>query len=345
MIYLTTGANGAGKTLFTLHDVRAQQLAENRPVYYHGFKAGQPLIDFGWKEFEPSKWQELPDGSICIFDEAQNEMPAKASGAALPEWINAIAQFRRARGFDFWIITPHPSMIHTNVRKLIESPSYHRHFKRVFGSQLVSELKFNYAETRCELPGSGKRAVVTMRPYPKESFKWYQSTTLDTSKRTIPKQIYVFFAALLLVPVLGYLAYSQIDKQFETESKTPQTQQFEQTKQSQQNAASQNDQVQTVAEYLESYAPRLPGLPHTAPRFDDLTKPAAVPYPAACVSMGSRCNCYTQQATPLDVPKELCLQVVNSGYFIEWQENEEEKNPQKTLAPITTQNKPHLITF
>lgn len=36
MLYLTTGANGTGKTLFTLKEVREKQLAENRPVYHNG---------------------------------------------------------------------------------------------------------------------------------------------------------------------------------------------------------------------------------------------------------------------------------------------------------------------
>ena len=46
-LYLSTGANGTGKTLFTLADVRALQLATNRPVFYKGFTAKQPLVDFG----------------------------------------------------------------------------------------------------------------------------------------------------------------------------------------------------------------------------------------------------------------------------------------------------------
>ncbi|CAN7485653.1 zonular occludens toxin domain-containing protein [Acidovorax sp. LjRoot74] len=80
MIYLTTGGNGAGKTLFTLKDVREQQLKENRPVYFHGFKAKQVLLDWGWQEFDPKRWQDLPDGSICVMDECQNEFPAKVQG-------------------------------------------------------------------------------------------------------------------------------------------------------------------------------------------------------------------------------------------------------------------------
>ena len=95
MIYLTTGANGAGKTLLTLKDVRAQQLKENRPVYYHGFDMDEAkAAEFGWQKFDPKKWQDLPDGSICIMDECQNEFPLRRSGAEVPDYVQAIAQLQ-----------------------------------------------------------------------------------------------------------------------------------------------------------------------------------------------------------------------------------------------------------
>ena len=70
-LYLTTGGNGAGKTLMTIWDVRQLQVKTGRPVFFWGFAAKQPLLDFGWKEFEPTDWEALPDGSICIVDECQ----------------------------------------------------------------------------------------------------------------------------------------------------------------------------------------------------------------------------------------------------------------------------------
>lgn len=309
MIYLTTGGNGAGKTLFTLADVRAQQLKENRPVYYHGFEALQPIRDFGWLPFEPEKWQDLPDGSILIFDECQNEFPAKVQGT-LPDYINAVAQFRRKRGFDFWMITPHPSMIHTNIRRLIESPSWHRHMKRSMGADMVSELRFNFANMNCEKPAAGSAGTVSMRAFPKEAYGWYKSASLHTGKKKIPKQVYILAACVLAIPLLFWWGYQKV---MNKAAPVAPVSTF---------GAAPGAPVggATPADYLGSFEPRVAGLPHTAPRYDDVTKPTTAPYPAACVQMGSRCKCYTQQGTVLPTPLDICAQIVAGGFFMDWQD-------------------------
>jgi zona occludens toxin len=314
MIYLTTGGNGAGKTLFTLADVRAQQLAENRPVYYHGFEALQPIKDFGWLPFDPLKWQDLPDGSICVFDECQNEFPAKVTGA-LPDYINAVAQFRRKRGFDFWMITPHPSMINTNIRRLIESPSWHRHMKRTMGADMVSELRFNFANINCEKPASGAAGQVSMRAFPREVYSWYKSASLHTGKKRIPKQVYILAALAVIIPALFYFAYQSVMGIGQRHAPA--------TVSGGAVAAgavlpSPGARLDPAPDYLASYVPRVPGLPHTAPRYDDVTKPAQAPYPAACIAMGSKCKCYTQQGTLLPTTQDICRQVVAGGFFMEW---------------------------
>lgn len=316
MIYLTTGGNGAGKTLFTLWDVRQAQLAQpDRPVYYHGFRPKQAIIDFGWLPFEPEKWQDLPDGSICIFDECQNELPAKIDGK-LPDWVNAIAQHRRRRGFDFWLITPHPSLIHLNVRRLIESPSWHRHMKRTFGHDAVSELRFNFAELKCEQPSAGARGQVTMRSYPKQAYEWYESATKHTGKKQIPKQVFVLAACLVAIPVLGWYAWHSLSARGETV-----TEKAAIASPAPSNAPMSATPGQAVdpAEYVASFVPRFPGFAHTAPRYDEITKPTISPYPAACVASSKACHCYTQQATRLQVPDDTCRQIVKNGFFVDWE--------------------------
>ena len=54
------------------------------------------------------------------------------------------------------------------------------------------------------------------------------------------------------------------------------------------------------------------------PAYDEATKPAEAPYPAACVQMKGECRCYTQQATRLDVVASLCQQIVAGGFFVAW---------------------------
>lgn len=322
MIYLTTGGNGAGKTLFTLKDVREQQLKENRPVYFHGFKAKQVLLDWGWQEFDPKKWQDLPDGSICVMDECQNEFPAKVQGE-LPDYINAVAQHRRRRGFDFWMITPHPSLIHVNIRRLIESPSWHRHLKRTAGAAMVSELKFNFAELKCEQPNSGARGVVSMRAYPKEVYDWYESASLHTAKVRIPKQVWMLVACVLLVPALGYFAitkvYGNVTKQAKQQDAT---QGMPPPVQGMPGTLPRERQKLTADEYIADRIARLKDFPHSAPAYDDVTRPTEAPYPAACVQMGNVCKCYTQQATLLQVSGSVCLQIVAQGFFIDWKAQE-----------------------
>ena len=317
VIYLTTGANGAGKTLFTLKDVREQQIKENRPVYYHGFEAGETLVSWGWLPFEPEKWQDLPDGSICIFDECQNELPAKLAGA-VPDWINAIAQFRRKRGFDFWLITPHPSLIHINVRRLIENPSWHRHFKRTFGSDMVSQLKFNAPNMNCEKPGAGSSGQISMRPFPKEVYNWYKSSSLHTGKKAIPKQVYFLGAIVLLVPLLGYLAFGRMMPKAKPVDALPTSSPAPLSSAARAFSVSA---VLSAADYSASFIPRIDGLPGTAPRYDALNLPTQAPKIAACI-LGKRpnaknvsCECWSQQATKLDVKYSICSQIALGGFF------------------------------
>lgn len=335
MIYLTTGANGAGKTLITLRDVRAQQLKESRPVFYNGFEMDPAKEkEFGWQKFNPEKWQDLPDGAICIWDECQEQMPAGSTVKNEPEWLTDIAKYRRKRGMDFWLITQHPSLISPTVRRLIGSPSWHRHLKRAFGASVVSELKFSTPDLRCEDPGAGARATVTMVSYPKEVFEWYKSASLHTGKTKIPRQVYVVAVAVLAVPVLAYATYrvmwgnvmakappGAISGASATAVVTP--------------AAKVNNAgpapVKTTAEYLAGFTPRIPGLPHTAPVYDGVTAPAVAPYPAACISMGKRCECYTQQATRLQTPHDVCVQIAANGFFIAWQQP-----LQGGLSPVTS---------
>ena len=323
MIYLTTGANGAGKTLLTLKDVRAQQLKENRPVYYHGFEMDEAkAAEFGWQKFYPKEWQSLPDGSICIMDECQNEFPLRRAGSEVPEYIQAIAQHRRRRGFDFWMICPHPSLIDVFVRRLIDKPSWHRHLKRAFGADVVSVLRFSSPDMKCEEPGAGARGEVSMVGYPKEVYSWYRSASLHTGKKKIPRAVYVLVACVVFVSAALYYAvtgvYRNATKQAKPATETIANQPGGNSTASPGQNLRQVAQVMTADEYIAHRLPRLQDFAHTAPAYDEVTKPTEAPYPAACVEMGKTCKCYTQQATLLQVSGAVCLQIVRQGFFMDW---------------------------
>lgn len=312
MLHLITGSNGTGKTLFTLKEVRERQLKDNRPVYHNGrFTLTAEGESFGWQKIDFQDWQSCPDGAIFLIDECHNDMPKISAGAAVPPHIQALGEHRR-RGFDFYLITQHPQNVSTFVRKLIGAPGWHRHLKRNFGADLVSQLEWSYVNDACEKPGAGKNGTVTMRAFPKEVYNWYSSAVLHTGKKTIPRQIWIIAGAVLLVPVLGFAAYRAMMLSSDRAKSAA--------------SAPVVAPVQTVPvahglsrdEWLAASVPRINGLPSTAPKYDDVTKPVDAPYPAACLETKRRCECYTQQATLMTLPVDLCHMIVQRGYFMDW---------------------------
>jgi len=330
-LYLRTGANGSGKTLFTLKDVREKQLKENRPVCYNG--RFDLVANFGWKKIDAKDWQLEPDGTIFLFDEAHNDFPKRGTSEAVPDHVKMLAEHRR-RGFDFYLITQHPMNLDAFVRRLIGEPGWHSHLKRTPGAAMVSELRWAAVNPQCEKPGSGQTGEVTMRPFPKEVYAWYNSATLHTAKPKLPRAVWIALACLLAVPVLGYSAFSSFTASLDgkkTALGAPQAgasapRLGRPVPNGSRGVFQAGPGGMSGADYVAARVPRIAGFSHTAPAFDAVTAPAVAPYPAACVSGKNRrlgkdeCACYTQQGTRLQVPSDVCGQIVANGFFIEWQQ-------------------------
>lgn len=323
-LYLTTGGNGTGKTLFTLYDVRKLQLETGRPVYFSGFEAKQPLLDFGWQPFEPECWQDLPDGSICLVDECQKVMPVRGTGKP-PEWIAAIAEVHRKRGFDFFLITQHPLNFDSFVRRLVAAPGWHRHFKASSMGDSSNELKWSSVKDNPQVANSSAMGEVTSRAFPREVYDWYASSSLHTARKRIPLKVWGAIAGVIAAfgmvgfavwHFLGYTGAPAAAKPAAAPEASALSKML--TPAAASGVGSSERQPLTVAEYVEQRKPRLPGFPNTAPVYDQVTQPVEAPYPAACVKMGQRCDCYTQQATLLQVAHDVCMQIVQRGYFMDW---------------------------
>ncbi|CAM3596433.1 Zona occludens toxin [Paracidovorax anthurii] len=336
-LYLSTGANGAGKTLFTLLDVRALQLETSRPVFFSGFTAKQPLFDFGWQEFAPELWQDCPDGSILIIDECHLKLPLRGAGKP-PEWIEMIPVTHRKRGMDIYFITQHPMNMDAFIRRVIASPGWHRHFKASFMGDSSNELRWTSVNDQPQKPGSGKSGEIKSRPFPKEVYAWYESASLHTAKKGIPAKVWWAVGALLaaiasVIAVVWILTAQASGAVGERSTLVKQAEQAGgvSAASSAQRAVSgtggagggsSRGQSMTKAEYLDQRVPRIEGFPHTAGVYDGVTAPTDAPYPAACMSMGKACKCYTQQATLMQVPADVCRQIVAHGYFVDWRKQD-----------------------
>lgn len=329
MLYLTTGANGAGKTLFTLQEVHAKALKENRPVCYNG---RFDLVEDGplksWKRIDIKDWQAEPDGTIFFVDECHNDFPVRSPKEPAPEYVRMLAEHRR-RGFDFYLLTQHPQNIDVFVRRLIGSPGWHRHLKRTFGAALVSQLEWSAVNAQCEKPGSGASGAVSMRPFPTEVYSWYRSAQLHTGKTRIPRMVWVGVFAALAAPVLAYYFWQVMFKPNDIAGKilgdkVARAASANVVSGSVTGPSAPSVHSLTVAEYLLARTPRLDGFAHTAPVYDGVTAPAVAPYPAACVIGHNQrlkvhgCTCYSQQGTMMVVPDSSCRQIATNGFFVDW---------------------------
>lgn len=324
-INFITGLPRHGKTLWTIVAVKERADREKRQVY----TCNIPDVNIpGWLEIEhPDLWLTVPHGSIIIVDELQDFWQKAANGSTVPGPILELSKHGK-RGIDFYFITQEPDLVHATPRSLCQ---HHYYVVRAFGSHNATVRKFE----RLQLHPDKVKKSGDMTPwrYPKEVFgvvdkktgevivkPWYKSADVHNIKRAIPMKIKLIPVALLLVVLCLWGAYKffmgTLDKAKNPGSVPGQVSGAQPGPSLQ--TAPKNAAPMTKVEYLSSFQPRVEGLAYTAPRYDDLTKPVDAPFPAACVTMGGRCQCYTQQGTKLPVPLDLCSQIIKNGFFKDW---------------------------
>lgn len=304
MIYLHTGAPGNGKSLYSIWHVKQRAEEENRPVYYHGIKG----LKLGWIELvSPHKWIDVPDGSIVVIDECQSTWRPRIHGTSVPESISAM-ETHRHRGIDIYLITQHPMLLDSNIRRLVGK---HRHIVRIFGMQAANIHEWDQVRESPDKSRAG--SVETKWVYPKDVYSLYDSAVLHTHKARIPAR--VFFLLLIPVLIVG-LAWGVINW-MQGKGKAAK----EQTAASAPIGKPVNDsegKPMTASEYISARTPRVPDFAFTAPVYDEITKPVIAPIPAVCYTFGNVCKCRTQQGTPYQVQDSTCRQIVKTGIFYDW---------------------------
>lgn len=313
MIYLHTGLPGTGKTISTLAKVRDRAQKENRAVYYVGIEILKPEMFPGWTKLEdPTKWHELPDGAIIVHDEAQTLYRPRGTGSQVPEHV-AKMETHRHKGHDLYLITQHPMLVDSNVRRLAGE---HVHAVRPFGAKMATLHKWGQVKEQCDKSRADSLQETFL--YPKELFDAYKSATVHTHKFKMPGRIWWLVAIPFLLGACVWVFMMWFDGMSKPKVGAPEELPTTGGMKTGPSGPAQARPVKTKAEWLDERTPRIQGLAHTAPAFDDTTAPTRAPYPAACVAMGKTCRCYTDQATVLDTPEAICRQIVERGYFVEW---------------------------
>lgn len=317
-IVAITGLPGHGKTLHALARYKAEAEKDGRPVFHNGIKG---LNIPGWQVWDAQKWQDLPAGALMIIDEAQDVFPIRGRGQPDP-WIEALAKHRHL-GIDIVLITQSPMLVDSFVRRLVDR---HFHVVRKFGTQFATIHEFANG-CRDDVHKNRKDSIRHEWRYPKEVFEWYTSAEKHTVKRRIPMRVYVLLCIPFIFLGLAYLAYSRLNPEAQAARAAASVGQ-DPAKAGASPAAgtvgggrnAQSGGPMTLEQYFAHVTPRVPDFPHTAPAYDEVTKPVHAPYPAACMKSASfGCRCYTQQATRMEMADAVCLQIVERGFFVAWE--------------------------
>lgn len=304
MINLHTGLPGNGKTLYTLSTVEKRRVKENRVVYYHNIKE----LKLDWTlltDDQASKWYELPAGAIIVLDECQLLFPPRPNGAPIPLTESKL-QTHRHNGHDLYLITQDPTMIPAHLRKLC---NVHRHMMRKFGSKWVTVHQFE--GVRDTVGKSRKDSIESQWVDDSTMYGKYKSAEVITQKARVPFKIWLAALVPFIIIALAYYFYQR--RMVPVEPVKPPVSSVP----GRPVGTPSPVQVQKRVYDLAAFAPRLEGLPHTAPRYDDLTAPVRVPTIAGCIwhEKKNKGTCYTHQGSLITPPADFIKQYVKNGMF------------------------------
>lgn len=304
MITLITGTPGAGKTLYAVAELLGGEYA-GRPLYVDGIP--ELLLDHEIAQ-DPLDWQDwIPQGkdAVLVVDECQRVWRPRHYGKEVPPSVSAM-ETHRHMGVDVVLITQHPNLLDSNVRRLV---GRHIHVRRLWGMSRTMVYEWDGATD----PQRTSTAIARQWKYPKKAFNWYKSATAHTArKQRMPASIWLFAIAFLGVPICAYLGYQTFFSRFSADDTVTAA-----------IAPALGDanglpvappapgKLEPVEKEFNALdlIPRDQRFAYSAPVYDHLTEVVAFPKLRACIHMPEKdtCTCYSQQGTDLQVPHSTCI--------------------------------------
>lgn len=204
MLFLITGKPGSFKTAKTA-TLALQYLKEGRSVYTNidefDYDGVQKLPD-------NNDWRDTPEGSVVIYDEAQQFDFLQYKGREKLSSDGRVKELEvhRHTGHDIILVTQSPTFLHNHVLSLVGS---HYHLHRAYGRGFADVFLWRYAVTMPDSTGAKNKAESHEKFKPDSKiFDKYKSTTLDTHKLKIPPLYYKLGAFLaLVVLIVGYMVF------------------------------------------------------------------------------------------------------------------------------------------
>lgn len=330
MIILITGVPGSGKTLYAVGELLGRKFAD-RPLFVNGVPdlllPHTPITDAdvenihigGMPDAETGKPTVELVNAVIVVDEIQRLARPRAASLPAPAWIKWL-EVHRHSGCDLVFITQHPNQIDAHIRRLV---GRHIHVRRTWG--LNSAVVYEWDSCNNNL--AFKNATSKLWRYPKNIFTMYKSSEKHTKAGgRVPLIVWVMLATVLAFPFVGWNTLSRLLTRF-SDSTTP-TVTVSGAKLTQAGPGAKTDTGKagpiTRQQYIDQFEPRIEGVMHSAPAYDEFTKPKQVPLPAACIESkraswvrmnGGPCGCYTQTGQRYETSQTMCARYVRNLEF------------------------------
>jgi zona occludens toxin len=317
MMTLITGVPGAGKTLNTIRFVDQLVGDSGRRVVVAGV---QELAMPGWESAtydQVRKWQEYPDGTLFLIDEADQWAPTRGNRGEPPAYIRELARHRH-RGFDFFIITQRPKMLDHHLRGLVGE---HRHYERAFNRNSSRLLVWQEVQDDPKDFHARKLAITTRVNFDRRYFDKYKSAEVHTHKPKLPLKLVAVVGGFAVTIGVALVWLSDVTSRGEEMAQaipSPVTDQEGPRTVARGTILRDGEEVAiaTTEEFIQVREPRLRDVPLSAPLYDAVLEVKTYPRPQ-CIYSHRRdvCQCYTQQVTPLDMTYQACRNIVENGWF------------------------------
>lgn len=341
------GLPGASKTLFTIDWVEREFVKkQGRKVFYCKIEF---LKDIGWTQWDdPLRWRELPHGAVLVIDEAHYFFPQRQKGKP-PIEIQELTEHRH-QGVDIIFMSQHFANIDVFVRRLLGHWRVIERKSNMERSRVYEFEKYTPVDENPVFWAKTKKTAHKAYTYRfnKKYYGVYKSAEVHTVKRNLPWGKLALLA--LALSAVGVAAWVGLGVKSRVEGSSAPSVQAVQSSVAKpasggllghmQGGGASKDAPMTAAEYVSSFTPRVEGLPFSAPRYDEITKPTEAPIPAACVVVRSKCTCYTQQSTKIrGMPDDVCRDIASNGFFMDFdpgskRREAEQRDAASKAAPV-----------
>lgn len=314
-ISLLTGLPGSGKSLRMTQ--RIVELVEQGAHVYTCNINGISVPGISpWED--PTKWRDLPAGSVLFVDEAQQYFRARRGGEP-PEYISAMETIRHA-GVRLVLATQQPNYLDTHLRGLV---GFHEHLLRQSGKDETFIFRNHQVMDEVRLGLKRIKGLYDHERWklPQKYFAYYKSAELHTVKYRMPallKKVLITgpIAVFMMAGAFGWLFWKGIHGKAEADAAQAKTAPVAPTGRPASSGTATGDgsrpAIATAEQYVQAITPMVEDVPWSAPAF--VTRAVVSDPHVYCMSTENSCRCVTEQNTKVQtVRDDVCRDIARNG--------------------------------